>query len=110
MTYDIPRSEIEIIMKRAETQSRILRPSLSITHAAATVEITCGGETFIIGIKYCFNFQNLDNGYDDVGVDGLEAGPRVIEDVHGVEHDGVHSAELLAHHQAQGDEEGGQVT
>ena len=53
---------------------------------------------------------HLDNGDDDVGVDGLEAGARVIEDVHGVEHDGVHPAELLAHHQAQGDEEGGQVT
>ena len=53
---------------------------------------------------------HLDNGDDDVGVDGLEAGARVIEDVHGVEHDGVHPAELLAHHQAQGDQEGGQVT
>ena len=97
-------------MKRAETQSRILRPSLSITQAAATVEITWRRGNIIIGIKYYFNFRNLDNGDDDAGVDGLESGARVIEDVHGVEHDGVHPAELLAHHQAQGDEEGGQVT
>ena len=110
MKYGIPRSEIEIIMKSAETQSRILRPSLSITHAAATVEITWQRGNIIFGIKHCYNFQNLDNCDDDVGVDGLEAGPRVIEDIHGVEHDGVHPAELLAHHQAQGDEEGGQVT
>ena len=48
MTYDIPRSEIEIIMKRAETQSRILRPSLSITHAAATVEITWAAEKHLL--------------------------------------------------------------
>ena len=54
--------------------------------------------------------SNLDNGDDDVGVDGLEPGARVIEDVHGVEHDGIHPAELLARHEAQGDEERGQVT
>ena len=55
-----------------------------------------------------FVFQNvpdLYDGDDDVGVDGLEPGARVIEDVHGVEHDGVHPAQLLAHHQAQRYEE-----
>ena len=54
-------------MKRAETQRRILRPSLSITRAAATVEITLRRRNITLSENNPVNI-NLDNSDDDIGV------------------------------------------